>query len=101
MQTKVFRGVETTTYANEQGALVGVYRGTAVCTKLEPSGKVILRTGGWYSNTTRNRMNQFAASYCSNRFGVIQRGGKWFVVYWNAGTWDEANKIPFVEEMEV
>lgn len=78
MQTRVFRGVETTTYTDHENALCGVYRGTCVARKLD-SGKVVLNSGGWLSATTKNRMNQFSASYCGDRFGVYQKGGKWFV----------------------
>lgn len=85
-QTHIFRGVETTTYRNRDGALVGIYRGTEVASQL---GNVItLKTGGWKSRTTKLRMNQFANSYVSSKFGVIQKDYSWFVVLGD-------QKIPF------
>jgi hypothetical protein len=85
-QTQIFRGVETTTYCDEQGALVGIYRGTAVARKL---GNVItLNSGGWKSRTTKLRMNQFANTYAQSRFGVVQKDFEWFVLV-------GGQKIPF------
>jgi len=100
MQTRIFRGVETTTFSDENGALVGIYRGTAVCRKLA-DGRVVLNSGGWKTATTKNRMNQFAATYCDNRYGVIQRDGEWFVMLWKNGGWDEENKIPFYDSIKI
>jgi len=77
-QTQVFRGVETTTYRDHDGALVGVYRGTPV---VKQFGNVItLNTGGWKSNTTKNRMNQFANTYVHSAYGVTQKNYEWFVI---------------------
>ena len=97
MQTKIFRGVETTTATDENDTLSGIYRGTTVCKKLQPSGKVILNSGGWRTSTTKNRMNQFSQNFCSGRFAVVQRDHEWYVVYHH----DQSNLIPFVDNMEV
>jgi len=76
-QTQVFRGVETTTYRDRDGALVGVYRGTSVASQF---GNIItLKTGGWKSRTTKLRMNQFSNTYCNSSFGVFQKDHSWFV----------------------
>jgi len=85
-QTQIFRGVETTTIRNHDGALVGIYRGTEVASQL---GNVItLKTGGWKSRTTKLRMNQFANTYAASRFGVVQKDYSWFVIVGD-------KKIPF------
>jgi hypothetical protein len=77
-QTQHFRGVETTTYKDHDGALVGVYRGTPVAKQL---GNIItLNTGGWKSNTTKTRMNQFSNTFAHSSFGVVQRNYDWFVL---------------------
>jgi hypothetical protein len=77
-QTHIFRGVETTTLRNHDGALVGIYRGTEVASQL---GNIItLKTGGWKSRTTKLRMNQFANTYAQSRFGVMQKDFDWFVI---------------------
>lgn len=76
-QRDFFRGVETTTYMDHDGALVGLYRGTAVAKRL---GNIItLKTGGWKTNTTKNRMNQFSNNFVNCRYSVYQKGGVWFV----------------------
>lgn len=76
-QTQIFRGVETTTLRNHDGALVGIYRGTEVASQL---GNIItLKTGGWKSRTTKVRMNQFSNTFAQSRFGVYQKKGEWFV----------------------
>jgi hypothetical protein len=77
-QTQVFRGVETTTYRDQDGALVGVYRGTPVVKQL--GNLITLNTGGWKSRTTKVRMNQFSNTYANSRFGVVQRDYDWFVL---------------------
>lgn len=72
-----FQGVETTTATDRDGALVGYYRGTPVARK---HGNVItLNTGGWFSRTTKVRMNQFANHFCFGAYGVYQKKGQWFV----------------------
>ena len=92
-QTQIFRGVETTTYCDEQGALVGIYRGTAVARKL---GNVItLNSGGWKSRTTKLRMNQFANTYAQSRFGVVQKDFDWFVSVHGAWLPFEGDTITF------
>ena len=86
-QTQHFRGVETTTYRDHDGALVGVYRGTPVAKQL---GNIItLNTGGWRSNTTKTRMNQFSNTFAHSSFGVVQRNYDWFV------TLKDGREFPF------
>ena len=50
-------------------------------------GKLILRNGGYRTNTTRTRMNQ-AASQFNLGYSVFQKAGDWFV------TW-KGNTLPF------
>jgi len=72
-----FQGVETTTATDRDGALVGYYRGTPVARK---AGNVItLQTGGWFSRTTKVRMNQFSHNFTNNAYSVYQRKHQWFV----------------------
>lgn len=86
-QTQIFRGVETTTFRNHDGALVGIYRGTEVASQL--GNTITLKTGGWKSRTTKLRMNQFANTYAQSRFGVTQKDYEWFVLVGD-------QKIPFI-----
>lgn len=43
------------------------------------SGVVTLNSGGWRTNTTKLRMNQFANQFCASKFSVYQRDYEWFV----------------------
>jgi hypothetical protein len=72
-----FQGVETTTTTDRDGALVGYYRGTPVA---RIAGNIVtLQTGGWFSRTTKVRMNQFSHHYAHGSYGVYQKKGQWFV----------------------
>lgn len=42
------------------------------------SKQIILRTGGWYSMTTKTRMNQASNEYDLG-FGIFQSKGSWYV----------------------
>jgi hypothetical protein len=61
------------------------------------SNTATLRTGGWFTVTTKARINQafaqFNLPYC-----VFQRAGKWFV---SSRQPYEANKAPFSEGMQL
>lgn len=73
-----FQGVETTTIMHSDGELAGYYRGTDVA---RIKGNVIkLNTGGWFSKTTKTRMNQFANNFANGGFYVYQKKFNWFVV---------------------
>lgn len=92
-QTQIFRGVETTTMRDRDGALVGYYRGTPVARQ---AGNVItLQTGGWKSRTTKVRMNQFSANFCNHAFGVTQKDYQWFVLLNGQSIPFEGNSITF------
>jgi hypothetical protein len=77
-QRDIFKGVETTTWMDHDGALVGLYRGTAVAKRLENT--ITLKTGGWKTRTTKHRMNQFANNFVNCRYSVYQKDHQWFVV---------------------
>lgn len=79
-QTQVFRGVQTTV-AKEGNILRGFYRGTNVASIERTDGKriITLRTGGWKTNTTKTRMNQFSHQFCNSMYSVYQEKGDWFV----------------------
>lgn len=56
--------------------------------------KVILRTGGWYTNTTKTRMNQAACQFGLG-YGVSQRKGQWYVSRWNETMMEWVEEQPF------
>lgn len=75
-KTRIFRGVKTS-LRNENGTLIGNYRGTDVCRK---SGNVItLNSNGWQTVTTKVRFNQFSHQFCGSKFYVQQEKGNWFI----------------------
>lgn len=91
-QVNEFRGVATTiqTHGSE---IVGLYHGTRVAKLANDHGlkRVTLNTGGWRTNTTKARMNQFSAQFCGNAFRVYQDKGDWFVLV-------RGNEAPYVFE---
>ena len=76
MQTQIFKGVQTHV-RTENGALIGTYRQTDVAKK--EGNLITLTTGGWKTNTTKTRMNQFANNFCESKFQVYQKNYEWFV----------------------
>lgn len=64
--------------ATNSNPLSVVYQNTEVVNVT--SDKITLNTGGWFTNTTKTRMNQ-----TSNQFGlgfsVYQKNYRWFVEY--------------------
>lgn len=69
-------GKTATTVRNDGGVLSVTYHATEVVRK--EAGKITLRTNGWFSATTRTRMNQAAEEYglC---YHVWQKDFKWYV----------------------
>jgi len=64
----------------KDGSLAIRYHQTDVVL-VAPDGTIVLNTGGWNTNTTKNRMNQ-ASSQFNLGYQVWQENGKWFV-RWN------------------
>jgi len=71
-------GRTATTIANVGDYTVVTYHQTAVV-KFN-NREVILNSGGWWTMTTKTRMNQ-ASHQFGLGFSVSQRGGEWFVDY--------------------
>ena len=69
--------VATTVARDSEGVLRVTYHSTPVVT-VYPSGKLVLNTGGYRSNTTKTRMNQ-ASNQLSLGFHVWQKDFDWFV----------------------
>lgn len=57
------------------------------------ASEITLKTGGWYTQTTKNRMNQAANEY-NLGFSVSQRKNKWYVM-------TPDGEIPFVDGMTI
>ena len=72
-----FQGVATTFRRTLSGVIVGTYHQTDVATI--DGYHVHLNTGGYRSNTTKVRMNQFANQFCFGVFHVYQKDFEWYV----------------------
>jgi len=66
------------------GTICVRYHNTDVVT-IDPNGVITLQSGGWYTNTTKHRMNQYAPDVY-----VFQKRGNWFVD-WMGKTYDFAD----------
>lgn len=90
-------GRTATTVRNENGVLSVVYHSTEVVRK--EAGKITLRTGGWFTATTKSRMNQaanqfglcFCVSQVDHRWYVSLPNGKQIPFEGNEITFDAAN----------
>lgn len=60
------------------GRLTVVYHSTPVVERTET--EIVLDTGGWFTQTTKTRMNQ-ASSQFGLRYQVYQKNFQWFVDY--------------------
>jgi len=69
---------KTTIFTDDSGFINVVYHSTPVV-KFNDQ-KIILDTGGWYSNTTKLRMNQ-ASNQFNLGYRVFQKKGKWFISF--------------------
>lgn len=78
-QTMKCRGVQTsTTHEPVTGTLSVIYRGTEVVKVKE--NLITLNSGGWYTATTKLRMNQ-ASNEFNLHYKVYAKRGRWFVDY--------------------
>lgn len=75
-QTTTCRGVATTIRTDDHGVTHVCYHQTDVVSF--DARRVTLRTGGWYTVTTKTRMNQ-ASHQFNLGFSVYQDRGQWFV----------------------
>ena len=68
---------KTTTTRTSNGVLIVTYQNTAVV-EVHNNQYVILNNDGWYTPTTKRRMNQASEQYRLN-FHVYQKNNEWFV----------------------
>lgn len=66
----------TTVRTDEHGDTVVTYHSTPVVTFNRE--RAILRNGGWFSNTTKTRINQTARQF-NLPFAVVQRAFNWYI----------------------
>jgi len=64
---------------------VGITLHSTMVVRIHPDNSATLNTGGWYSSTTKDRMNKYSP------VRVYQRKGEWYL---NDGT-------PYVDGMQV
>ena len=78
-------GKHMTTISKYDDGTAVTYHNTAVVVFNDDT--ITLNTGGWFSNTTKTRMNQASHQFDLGYY-VFQRAGKWYV---DAGV----DRIPF------
>lgn len=76
----------TTVCTMDNGDMVITYHSTPVVTK-KANGSIVLNTGGWFTATTKTRMNQ-ASHQFNLGYQVCQKAGNWFA------SW-KGKEIPF------
>ena len=91
-------GTHKTTVARDNNVLMVTYHNTVVV-KVVDNRYVTLNTGGWYTTTTKRRMNQASLQY-SLGYVVYQADFVWYVSigdeiepYYDGITIDTKNKI--------
>jgi len=80
---------KTSVRISPNGTLSVVYHGTEVV-KASKS-QIVLDTGGWFTNTTKTRMNQASNQYGLG-FYVSQKKGVWYVRYKGKSTVFRGNR---------
>jgi hypothetical protein len=71
------------------------YHNTDVVTLDGIKREVTLNTGGYFSKTTKVRMNQASQEFCNGRFQVYQQNYDWFVMVNGQTLPFSGNKITF------
>ena len=84
-------GNHKTSVINDNNVLIVAYHNTPVVKVTDT--EIILNTGGWYSATTKRRMNQASLSYGLG-FAVSQVNFSWYVDY-------KGEVIPFEDNMKL
>jgi hypothetical protein len=79
-QQQVVRGSATKIWKDAANIEVQ-YHNTIVAHKDILGKTVRLNSGGWTTNTTKLRMNQFANEFCNGSFIVRQRDFVWYVSF--------------------
>jgi len=84
-------GTHKTSVVNDNNITMVCYHSTPVV-KITDT-EIILNTGGWYTATTKRRMNQASLSYRLG-FAVYQVNHSWYVDY-------KGDTIPFEDNMKL
>jgi hypothetical protein len=82
----------------EDGAIAVRLHSTDVVTHY-PDGSFMLRTGGWYTLTTKQRMNAYSPVVVASGGRTAATRGKWLVM--PPGRWDETAAVLFYDGMRL
>jgi len=77
--TQQYRIGKVATHIHRDGDKVTVYYHDTPVVSFDDN-RIVLKNGGWYTATTRTRMNQVSNTYGLG-YGVYQRNFKWYVDY--------------------
>lgn len=80
------RRVDNNTWLERRGDNIAVRLHKTDVITVEPSGRITVQTGGWFTPTTKDRINQYTGAY-----QIVQRNGQW---YWRI---DGQSNIPFTD----
>jgi hypothetical protein len=85
-----------TTIHTENDTVNVVHHSTKIIQHNLVNKTIKLNNGGWFSKTTKDRMNEYFNDSGLNSFGVFQKKGDWFVLTPNN---DHKNTLPYENDM--
>jgi len=85
-----------TTIHTENDTVNVVHHSTKIIQHNLVNKTIKLNNGGWFSKTTKDRMNEYFTDSGLNSFGVFQKKGDWFVLTPNN---DHKNALPYENDM--
>ena len=85
-----------TTIHTENDTVNVVHHSTKIIQHNLVNKTIKLNNGGWFSKTTKDRMNEYFNDSNLNSFGVFQKKGNWFVLTPNN---DHKNALPYENDM--
>lgn len=87
-------GKHATTIKNDGGIIRVTYHRTDIVTFNRNTHQIELNTGGYFTSTTKTRMNQASNQYNFN-YKVYQKKGDWFVDHDGITTKFDSEKVSF------
>tara|TARA_R100000700_G_scaffold21471_1_gene28181 strand:+ start:650 stop:937 length:288 start_codon:yes stop_codon:yes gene_type:complete len=85
-----------TTIHTENDTVNVIHHSTKIIQHNLVNKTIKLNNGGWFSKTTKDRMNEYFNDSGLNSFGVFQKKGDWFVLTPNN---DHKNALPYENDM--
>ncbi len=102
-RSKTSRKIEHNTWVEQRGDNIAIRLHQTDVVVFRPDGSTVLSTGGWKTNTTRSRLNE----YLPYGYRIGQTKGQWDLWRWKVGTegkkWEnrEQESHPFVDGITI